>query len=150
MRIVERQNPDLILGMDWVDQYDILLDPALRQVFPRQQTTTITTQSKEETKLPAEITKNLGKYPAVYDDSATQTFTNAPVKHSIDTGDAKPVSSPDYRRSPKERAVIKEQVTEMLQRGVIEPSNSPWASQLVVVEKGENKYRCCIQRTMAS
>ncbi|KAI8147704.1 hypothetical protein BJV82DRAFT_477063, partial [Fennellomyces sp. T-0311] len=53
----------------------------------------------------------------------------------IDTGDASPVSSRDYRRSPKERQILHDHVVEMLEKKVIKRSNSPWCSQPIIVEK---------------
>jgi hypothetical protein len=50
------------------------------------------------------------------------------VEHEIDTGDARPVHMPPYRVSPGEREIIQKQVEDMLDRGIISPSDSPWAS----------------------
>lgn len=50
------------------------------------------------------------------------------IVHHIDTGSHAPLRKPPYRVSHPERYVTDDQVVDMLQRGVIEPSNSPWAS----------------------
>lgn len=58
-------------------------------------------------------------------------FTNAElgrtsiVYHRIDTGNSPPIRLRAYRVSDKQRQVIEECVDDMLERGVIEPSNSP-------------------------
>jgi len=41
-------------------------------------------------------------------------------------------------------AVINKEVEEMLEQGVIEPSDSPWSSPIVVVRKKDGKHRFCI------
>ncbi|KAI7849362.1 hypothetical protein BDC45DRAFT_403611, partial [Circinella umbellata] len=53
----------------------------------------------------------------------------------IDTGDHPPIVIRDYRRSPAEKAIIDELIHDMLEKKVIQPSNSPWQSQLVLIKK---------------
>lgn len=67
------------------------------------------------------------------------------VKHRIITDEqTRPVHQNPYRVSPKEREVIKGQVQEMLEDDVIQPSNSPWASPVVLVRKKDNTLRFCV------
>lgn len=56
------------------------------------------------------------------------------VAHTVDTGDAKPISQAPYRRSWAERIVIRDEVDKMLKARIGAPSCSPWAS-FVVLEK---------------
>ncbi len=49
------------------------------------------------------------------------------------------------RRLPNAlRPVVEEQVSEMLEKEVIQPSNSPWASPIVLVRKKDGTWRFCI------
>jgi len=66
------------------------------------------------------------------------------VSHSINTGNNKPVNSPKYRTSHKERPIIEEHVKEMLRTKVIEPSRSPWSSPVVLVPKKDGTIRFCV------
>ena len=66
------------------------------------------------------------------------------VEHVIDTGDALPISQPPRRSAFKERALIQEQVNDMLDKGVIEPAQGPWASPVVLVMKKNGKWRFCV------
>jgi hypothetical protein len=43
-----------------------------------------------------------------------------------------------------EKRIIYEKVNEMLRSGVIQPSNSPWSSPVVLVKKKSGEYRFCI------
>jgi len=49
---------------------------------------------------------------------------------------AKPVKQNPYRTSAYEREFIKKQVEEMLDKGIIRPSTSPWSSNVVLVKSG--------------
>lgn len=62
------------------------------------------------------------------------------VTHHIDTGSQPPLRQRPYRVSATERRVINEQVDDMLRREVIRPSNSPWASPVVLVTKKTARY----------
>lgn len=66
------------------------------------------------------------------------------VTHSIDTPEAIPQKSRPYRVSHTERQVIQDQVDEMLQHGVIEQSQSPWSSPVILVKKKEGDMRFCV------
>jgi len=65
------------------------------------------------------------------------------VKMEIETGDAKPISSPPYHASPAGRKIIDDTIAELLSEGVIEESDSPWASPVILVRQ-KGKDRLCI------
>ncbi|XP_064470070.1 uncharacterized protein LOC135384814 [Ornithodoros turicata] len=66
------------------------------------------------------------------------------VHHRIDTGTSPPVRQRPYRVSASERAVIEKEVSDMLSRGIIQPSSSPWASPVVLVTKKDGSIRFCV------
>ncbi|GFV53045.1 retrovirus-related Pol polyprotein from transposon 412 [Trichonephila clavipes] len=66
-------------------------------------------------------------------DKSTAAKTN--VKHRIFTGDHAPINQRAYRVSPTERRIIHEEVQKMLDEGIVQPSESPWSSP-VVLEAG--------------
>lgn len=49
-----------------------------------------------------------------------------------------------YRVSHQEREIIRNQVEEMMRRGVIRESNSAYASPVVLVRKKHNEWRFCV------
>ena len=69
--------------------------------------------------------------------------TNKAV-HRIDTGDSAPVRQ-RYRCIPlHKRPVVEAEVKQMLDEGVIEPAQSPWSSNIVLVWKPRSKkWRVC-------
>uniref|UniRef100_A0A6G5A909 Putative tick transposon n=1 Tax=Rhipicephalus microplus TaxID=6941 RepID=A0A6G5A909_RHIMP len=66
------------------------------------------------------------------------------MHHHINTGDATPIRQKPYRVSPSERQVIADQVNDMLQKGVIQKSSSPWAAPVILVKKKDNSWRFCV------
>ncbi|UYV63721.1 hypothetical protein LAZ67_2005419, partial [Cordylochernes scorpioides] len=66
------------------------------------------------------------------------------VKHCIVTGDHAPIKQRPYRVSPKERSIIQTGVDKMLKQGIIEPSDSPWSSPVVLVKKKDGTWRFCV------
>jgi len=55
------------------------------------------------------------------------------VEYHIDTGSHRPICQPHRRHPFKHLEIIDRQVYEMERRGVIEPTASPWASNVVLV-----------------
>ena len=66
------------------------------------------------------------------------------VQHSIDTGDEKPIKNRMRRTPPGLRQEVLEEEAKMKKLGVIEMSESPWASPVVLVRKKDNTIRYCI------
>ena len=65
-------------------------------------------------------------------------------RHKIDTGDAAPIKQRFYRTSHKNQAFIEEEINHLLQKRLITPSNSPWSSPVVVVERKNGKLCLCV------
>ena len=63
------------------------------------------------------------------------------VQHRVDTGDHAPIRQRPYRVSETQRGIIEEHVTDMLNRGIIQPSTSPWASPIILVKKKDGTDR---------
>ncbi|CAF4586516.1 unnamed protein product, partial [Didymodactylos carnosus] len=84
------------------------------------------------------------KHQTVFDTSSTTTIkTN--IKHQIIIKPHHhPIQQPSYRRSPKEKQIINEQVKEMLDHYIIRPSTSPWSSPVVIVKKKDGSPRFCV------
>ena len=66
------------------------------------------------------------------------------ARHSIDTGDTLPVKQSPRRMPPAKRLIAADEVDKMLRQGIIEPSNSPWSSPIVLVDKKDGTYRFCV------
>ncbi len=66
------------------------------------------------------------------------------VKHTIDTGNEKPIKQRFRRFSHKEKETIRKEIETMLENGIIRKSKSPWASPIVLVKKKDGSTRFCI------
>ncbi|CAM5125192.1 unnamed protein product [Natator depressus] len=64
--------------------------------------------------------------------------------HSIDTGNARPIRAQPYRVSPQAKTTIEQEIRDMLQMGVIRPSNNAWASPVDLVPKPDGEILFCM------
>ena len=55
-----------------------------------------------------------------------------------------PISIPPYRISPLELREVKAQLEELLSKGFIRPSISPWGAPVLFVKKKDGSLRLCI------
>ena len=66
------------------------------------------------------------------------------VKHTIDTCDARPIKRPPRRFPDTQQRQIEEELGKMMEQGIIQESDSPWASQVVLVRKKDGSTRFCV------
>ena len=66
------------------------------------------------------------------------------MEHRIDTGDALPVKSRYLRVNPLTEGEIRVHIEQMLGNGITRPSNSPWASRVILVQKKDASLRFAI------
>lgn len=82
-------------------------------------------------------------------------FVNTPgrtsvIKHKLKVTDDTPIRSSPYRVIGDQARQIEEELQEMLNLGIIQPSKSPWASPVVIVPKKtpdgqvQSKIRFCV------
>ena len=56
----------------------------------------------------------------------------------------RPISIPPYRMAPAELRELKAQLQELLGKGFIRPSASPWGAPVLFVKKKDGCFRMCI------
>ena len=67
------------------------------------------------------------------------------IEFCIDVvSDTAPISMPPYRMAPAELRELKEQLQELLDKGFIRPSTSPWSAPVLFVKKKDGTLRLCI------
>ena len=66
------------------------------------------------------------------------------VNHTINTENTKPITIPPRRVPMKQKEIIDIEIDKMLQNDIIEPSNSPWSSPILLCSKKDGSTRFCI------
>ena len=64
-------------------------------------------------------------------------------EHVIET-EGQPFHENAFRTSPEQRAIVNKEIKQMLEMDVIENSESPWASRLLLVKKPDQSWRPCV------
>jgi len=102
----------------------------------------IDTQTKEE---------EVRNIPVVceFEDVFPEELPGLPLQREIDFAielipGAQPVSKAPYRMAPTELKELKVPLDELLQKGFIRPSVSPWSAPVLFVKKNDGALRLCI------
>ncbi|GFV13512.1 hypothetical protein TNCV_2288551 [Trichonephila clavipes] len=90
------------------------------------------------------LSELLRKFSGLFTKTDKSTAAKTNVKHRIFTGDHAPINQRAYRVSPTERRIIHEEVQKMLDEGIVQPSESPWSSPIVLVRKKDGSWRFCV------
>lgn len=86
----------------------------------------------------------LQSYKATFDHPSSVLGKATAVEHRIETGDAPAVRHRPYRVSLTERRLIQHHVEDMIVKGVVRPSSSPWSSPVVLIRKKDGSIRFCV------
>uniref|UniRef100_A0A9J7Z8P6 Integrase catalytic domain-containing protein n=1 Tax=Cyprinus carpio carpio TaxID=630221 RepID=A0A9J7Z8P6_CYPCA len=87
-----------------------------------------------------ELQHLVGQFPDVFWSVPGRTHV---IQHEIHTPAGVIVRQRSYRVPEARRQAIEEEIQQMLKLGVIEPSNSPWSSPIVMVPKPDGTLRFC-------
>ena len=83
----------------------------------------------------------LKEFSAIFSDVPGRTEC---IEHKMDLTSEVPIKLKPYPLSFASEQVVKEEVDNMLKAGVIQPSESPYSSPIVLVKKPDGKTRFCI------
>ena len=86
----------------------------------------------------------LARYADVFSRDDMDLGRTGLVKHSINTGSSAPIKCPPRRIAPARREEMQRTVNELAAQGVIERSDSPWSSAVVLVKKKDGTQRFCV------
>ena len=140
--IVEMQN-QCILGADFLKANGMVVDIGHERLSWASAQTPLLPEAAAPTI--NQLSVLLEKYSQVFvngpDDPLGRTCA---VEHSIDTGESRPIKQRPYRIPVHLHHVVDQQVEEMLARGLIRPSNSPWSSPIVLAPEKDGAYRFCV------
>jgi hypothetical protein len=157
MIVLKGQDIDVILGMNWLAQHKAILTTDLRTIR--------LSYGHEEVLLSipvAILAKPIGRVyeaiiPEIQDIPVVCEFLDVfpedlpglpperDVKFVIELKPSTaPISRRSYRMPPNELAELKTQLQDLLEKGVIRPSSSPWGCPTIFVKKKDQTLRMCV------
>jgi hypothetical protein len=154
--IMGLESVDIILGTDWLSRHHVLIDVAARAIeihspicgeitlyLPNQGCTHSCALTMIES--PVERITVVCEYPDVFPDELPGMPSDRDIEFAIELqpGTA-PISKRPYRMPPAEFAELKKQLQELLDKGFIRPSNSPWGCPALFVKKKDESLRLCV------
>jgi hypothetical protein len=85
------------------------------------------------------------EYPDVFPKELPGMPPNRDIEFSIEllSGTA-PISKRPYRMDVKDLVELKKQIEELLEKGFIRPSSSPWGAPVLFVSKKDGSRRICV------
>jgi hypothetical protein len=149
---------DVILGCDWLKSCDGVIQCAKGTIMltsPQgeriQVSTDMSTNAEGETMVnhlkekPLENIKVLCEYPDVFLEELPGMPPDRDIEFSIELlpGTA-PISKKPYRMDVKDLVELKKQIEELLEKGFIRPSSSPWGAPVLFVSKKYGSRRMCV------
>jgi hypothetical protein len=157
MIVLKGQDIDVILGMNWLAQQKAILNTDLRTIK--------LSYGKEEVLvsiLVAILAKPCGRvYEAIipeiqdilvvceFSDVFPEDLPGLPPERDVEfvielkPGTA-PISRRSYRMPLNELAELKTQLQDLLEKGFIRPSSSPWGCPAIFVKKKDQTLRMCV------
>jgi hypothetical protein len=150
------ESMDIILRVDWMTPHRVVLDVATRALEIRSPTfgdlaLYLPSQDSTRSCAFAMIELPLKKIPVMceYADVFPDELPGMPLDRNIEFAielqpGTTPISKRPYRMPPAELAELKKQLQELLDKGFIRPSTSPWGCPALFVKKKGESLRLCI------
>ncbi|XP_063217106.1 uncharacterized protein LOC134527946 [Bacillus rossius redtenbacheri] len=160
--VMRNLREDLILGLPWLIQEEASINVSEGKLHVgRQGRRMVYCVGRPQTPVPhtpirlAEIRNEVPQeYQELFEDVLAQqpgVFATTDLlrrttvaEHSIPTKPHTPIFVKPHGFGTKERQVIQEQIDEMLQNGIIEPSEGPYNSRVVMARKKDGTLRFCV------
>ncbi|GJZ67516.1 putative reverse transcriptase domain-containing protein [Tanacetum coccineum] len=100
---------------------------------------------KEPSKKQLQDVPVIRNFPEVFPDDLPGLPPSRQVEFRIElVPGAAPVARAPYRLAPSELKELSDQLKELLEKGFIRPSSSPWGAPVLFVKKKDGSFRMCI------
>ncbi|KAL0445949.1 UNVERIFIED_CONTAM: Transposon Ty3-I Gag-Pol polyprotein [Sesamum latifolium] len=137
--VINLREFDVILGMDWLASNHAVMDCQTKGGC-RNQWANEDSYSGRKKKVPV-----VREFPDVFPEELPGLPPHREVDFEIETiPGAAPISIAPYRMAPSELKELKKQLEELLDKGFIRPSISPWGAPVLFVKKKDGSMRLCI------
>jgi hypothetical protein len=159
--VLESKGIDVILGMDWLSKYKVLIDSAKKSVkmtTPEGKEMEFITEPVVTGKGVANCAKvnqldasqgsevsMVNEFPDVFPEDLPGMPPDRDIEFVIELKPGTtPIYKAPYRMATPELAELKEHVKELLEKGFIHPSSSPWGAPMIFVPKKDGTQRLCV------
>jgi hypothetical protein len=154
--ILDGQGIDVILGMSWMKEYKAVIDIVVRTVHLESPThgnvvLKLPSPTSMASTLHHTTAQNLEDIPVAYEfsDVFPEDLPGMPPDREVEfvielQPGTTPISRRPYKMTPKELAELKVQLNELLDKGYIHPSSSPWGCPTLFVKKKDQSFRLCV------
>jgi hypothetical protein len=157
MIVLKGQDIEVILGMNWLAQHEAIIDTRKQTIQIKtgmgESQLTIQLSSLEEVpgKAYSVVVEELINIPVVRDfpDVFPEELPGFPPERDVEFSielkpGTTPVSRRSYRMPSNELAELKTQLQDLLEKGFIRPSSSPWGCPAIFVKKKDQTLRMCV------
>jgi len=148
---------DVILGMNWMSDHGVLIDTSTRVVMLREpdsrEAFLVELPKNDDIRHAANAIRPLTvaevpvvcAFPYVFLEDLLGLPSDRDVEFKIDLiSSTAPISRRPYRMPPNELVELKKQLQELLEKGLIRPSSSPWGCLALFVKKKDKSLRMCV------
>jgi hypothetical protein len=157
MIVLKGQDIDVILGMNWLTQHKAILNTELRTVrlsYNQEEillSIPLAIPAKTTGRVYEAILPEIKNIPVVceFPDVFPEDLLGLPPERDVEfvielKPDTAPISKRSYRMPPNELAELKIQLQDLLDKGFIRPSSSPWGCPAIFVKKKDQTLRMCV------
>jgi hypothetical protein len=157
MIVLKGQDIDVILGMNWLAQHKAIINIDLRTIKLRhgheeiQVSIPIAVPAKTSGQVYEAIVQEIQDISVVCEflDVFPEDLPGLPPERDVEfVIELKPgtasISKRSYRMPPNELAELKTQLQDLLEKGFIRPSSSPWGCPAIFVKKKDQTLRMCV------
>jgi hypothetical protein len=157
MIVLKGQDIDVILGMNWLAQHKAILNTDLRTIrlsYGQEEvllSIPVAIPAKPYGRVYEAIIPEIQDIPVVceFPDVFPEDLPGLPPERDVEfVIELKPGMAPicrrSYRMPPNELAELKTLLQDLLEKGFIRPSSSPWGCPSIFVKKKEQTLRMCV------
>ncbi|KAM0064086.1 putative nucleotidyltransferase, Ribonuclease H [Helianthus debilis subsp. tardiflorus] len=105
----------------------------------------VVAEEEKKKKVEAKDVPVVREFPQVFPDDLPRLPPSRDIDFRIDLIlGANPVAKAPYRLAPSKMRELSNQLQELLEKGFIRPSTSPWGAPVLFVKKKDGSFRMCI------
>jgi hypothetical protein len=157
MIVLKGQDIDVILGMNWSAQHKAILNTDLRTIrlsYGQEEvilSIPVAIPAKPFGSIYEAIIPEIQDIPVVceFPDVFSEDLPGLPPERDVEFVielklGTTPVSRRLYRMPPNELAELKTQLQDLVEKGFIRPSSSPWGCPAIFIKKKDQTLRMCV------